>query len=422
MTTNLRSVPRSLTTDPRVDRLRKRIITEAKEEQVRSMVRLLDLLIEFACASRASDLHVDPGPHKLLIRLRVDGSLDVSLSLPMANHAELVARLKVLAGLRTDEHVLPQDGRFRHKISTNECVDIRISTLPTYYGENAVLRLLRAQSELTTLGGLGVSEEQALLVHSALNRKSGLILVTGPTGSGKTTTLYVLMRMLSECSLSLVTIEDPLEYELSCATQIPARADIGLTFARAFRSVLRQDPDVIMLGEIRDVETAKLAVHAALTGHLVLSSLHTSDAASVIPRLMDLGIEPYLIASTLSLVVSQRLARTVCGDCRSEEPLASSMNAVLLQAADCCAPSIQKCAIGRGCISCGGSGHRGRVGLYELLPMSVSLEEAVVQRSRSRELRAVARQDGRCGLVCDGLAKLAQGRIPVSEVLPLTYA
>lgn len=285
-----------------------------KAERSVSIVSLVAMLIEEAQSLRASDIHIDPAPETVRVRFRIDGILSDRHELPLHAHAELIGRIKVLGNLRTDEHNTPQDGRFRHTFPDGTWLDVRVSVMPTYHGENAVLRLLLSAHEPHTLASLGFAEDVAAQILAALRKSGGLILATGPTGSGKTTTLYTLLHLLLSPERSIVTIEDPIEYAIAGTRQIQVNPRTGLTFPVGLRAVLRQDPDVIMVGEIRDRETATVAVNMALTGHLVLSTLHTNDAATAAPRLIDMGAEPYLLTSTLRLVIAQRLVRRVLPD------------------------------------------------------------------------------------------------------------
>lgn len=404
-----------------IEAARLRVEAEIRKERNVSVIALVDALIAYACVSGASDLHFNPGREILSVRLRIDGLLDAPLTLPAAFHDALIARFKILAGLRTDEHYAPQDGRFRLDFEGDAWVDVRISIVPTHYGENAVLRLLNSTQEERALSTLGLSQAQEALVTQALNRIHGMILVTGPTGSGKTTTLYALMRLLTSRPLSLVTIEDPVEYSIPNVNQIAANAQTGLTFARGLRSILRQDPDVIMVGEIRDAETAGLAVHAALTGHLVLSTLHTNDAPTTLPRLMDLGVEPYLIASTISLITAQRLVRRICGGCRTPKRLSPAEYDQLLHLFGEHEEVSQTFFVGVGCKACGGSGYRGRVGLYEFFHIDTAIEKALARKAGVRELQEIARAGGMIPLVSDGLSKTAEGQTTVEELLRICH-
>lgn len=348
---------------------------------------LVAALVEEAASEGASDIHLDPVPSGVRVRVRTDGTLSDRHILPAVLHAELVARLKILAALRTDEHYAPQDGRFRHTLSGGGAVDVRLSVMPTYHGENAVLRLLPSAGKPRTLSELGFAGAHEERMRAELARTNGMILATGPTGSGKTTTLYALMDMKSGPDVSLVTIEDPVEYAIEGVRQIAVNPRTGLTFATGLRSLLRQDPDAIMVGEIRDAETAAIAVHTALTGHLVLSTLHTTDAATAIPRLLDMGAEPYLIASTLRLVVAQRLVRTPCDACR-----------------------------GKGCDTCRGTGYRGRTVIAEVLPVTDAIRAAIGKRASAGELRDIAISEGMATMAEDGAQKAAVGVTTEAEV------
>ncbi|KND51006.1 MAG: competence protein ComGA [Parcubacteria bacterium C7867-007] len=331
------------------------------------IVLLVDALIVSAYALRASDIHVAPGTHALLIRFRIDGHLIDAHQLPLTVHAEVIARLKILAGLRTDEHQTAQDGRFRFE-QEDKLIDIRVSIAPTYTGENAVLRLLPIVATAPSLSTLGFSEAQQTLIHKALARPYGMILTTGPTGSGKTTTLYTLLTQLAKRDVSVVTIEDPVEYALEGITQIQTNERTGITFAGGLRSILRQDPDVLLVGEIRDTETARIATNAALTGHQVLSTLHANNAIAAFIRLRDLGVESYLLASTISLVIAQRLVRVNCTHC------------VVPMFADEATTALFDITIymrSGGCKQCNGTGFSGRVGIFELLLVDSTIRDCI---------------------------------------------
>ncbi|MEO6536144.1 MAG: GspE/PulE family protein [Candidatus Paceibacterota bacterium] len=385
-----------------------------------SVIRLTDALIEDAYQLRASDIHLDPELEQLRVRMRIDGVLEEHYQFPKQIHAELIARLKILAGLRTDEHFLPQDGRFRSFLSDLTWIDIRISIAPTYHGENAVLRLLSSHTEHFTLSELGMSPENEQVLQQTLSRSTGMIVVTGPTGSGKTTTLYSLMRILAKRAVSLVSIEDPIEYSMPGISQIQTDQRTGLTFARGLRSILRQDPDILMVGEIRDTETAGLAVNAALTGHLVLTTLHTNDAATTLPRLLDMKIEPYLIASTVRLVIAQRLVRRICSDCKEEIEL-SIEEASLLDTEFNIGNTLDRVFRGAGCAACNGTGYRGRVCLYEFLPIPATIQEAIIRRASVRELHALATELGIRTMHADGIQKIKAGETTIEEILRIRY-
>src|SRR3989344_1447185 len=290
---------------------------------------ILESLIEEAGRVRASDIHIEPVEECLPVRLRIDGELVAYDPLPRRVHGELIARIKILSGLRTDEHQRPQDGRFRHHLASGGELDVRVAITPTYFGENAVLRLLFPLGATLTLERLVFLDAHRTIILEALRRPHGLILATGPTGSGKTSTLYAFLQLLATPSRSVITIEDPIEYAIPGITQIQTNERSGLTFETGLRSILRQDPDTILVGEIRDRETARLAVNAALTGHAVLSSLHTNDAPTALPRLLDLSVEPYLLPSTIRLIIAQRLVRRICGKCRTEREFGADERALI---------------------------------------------------------------------------------------------
>lgn len=353
-----------------------------------SVVTLLSALLEEGAALRASDIHIDPVLSEIRVRLRVDGIIRDQRELPKAIHAELIARIKILASLRTDEHQAPQDGRFRFVRENGESFDIRVSVMATYHGENAVLRLLAESGKANDLISLGFSTEDVSLLINACAKRSGLILATGPTGSGKTTTLYSLIASMDATHTSIVTIEDPIEYAMPGVRQIAVKERAGLSFGTGLRSLLRQDPDAIMVGEIRDAETAGLAVNAALTGHLVLSTLHTTDGATVIPRLLDMKAEPYLVASTLSLIVAQRLVRKTCAACK-----------------------------GSGCDPCEKSGYRGRLSIYELLEINDTIRDAIHARRPAADIRKIAKENGMQTMLENGLGKAEDGLTTREEVL-----
>ncbi len=285
-----------------------------------SIIHLVDALILDAYKNRASDVHLDPEPSDIRVRLRIDGILHEAFTFPKEIHSEVLSRIKVLSGLRTDEHQAAQDGRFKLTFDKAD-VDVRVSIAPTFYGENAVMRLLAEQAEAFTLEGLGFVDDDLVKIQKAIKKPYGMILVTGPTGSGKTTTLYTILKMLNIPDVSIVTIEDPIEYSITGIEQIQVNSRTGITFASGLRSILRQDPNIIMVGEIRDEETAGIAVNAALTGHLLLSTLHTNDAPTTLPRLLDMKIEPFLIASTVNIAVGQRLVRKICQDCKAKKTI-----------------------------------------------------------------------------------------------------
>ena len=387
-----------------------------------SIIALLDSLIEHANRAEASDIHIDPLENSIRVRFRIDGVLHTMYSFPKVIHNEIISRIKILSGLRTDEHSASQDGRFRSISEGSQSpVDIRVSIAPTYYGENAVLRILADKAEQFTLETLGFNAGDREKIAKAIRRPNGMILSTGPTGSGKTTTLYTLIKMLNTNDVSIITIEDPIEYSVEGVEQIQVNPRAGLTFANGLRSMLRQDPDIIMVGEIRDPETASIAVNSALTGHLLLSTLHTSDAATTLPRLLDLGVEAYLVASTVNIAIGQRLVRRICDNCKTPKKLTESekqsLSEVLPQGAD----FDGKFAVGKGCDSCTNTGYHGRVGVNEVIVVDNEMQEAILKRASAGELRRIALKNGMTSMIEDGFGKAALGVTTIEEILRVLH-
>jgi type IV pilus assembly protein PilB len=392
-----------------------------------SIINLVDYLVEKAHRSRVSDIHIDPSPKEVRVRFRIDGVLQDAYTFPKSIHNEIISRIKVLSKLRTDEHQATQDGRFRYIFSEEsgkpgDFVDLRVSIIPTYHGENTVMRLLSDKAENYTLGALGFSESDQKKILTAMKKPNGMILATGPTGSGKTTTLYTLIKMLNTTEVSIITIEDPIEYAVSDIEQIQVNARAGLTFANGLRSILRQDPNIIMVGEIRDSETANIAVNTALTGHLLLSTLHTNDAATTLPRLLDMGIEEYLVASTVSIAIAQRLVRKICPKCKTkidmskilEGTLASSPFAKMLEGNEV----FYK---GKGCEECNNSGYSGRLCINEVLVADDVIKEAILRKASSNEIRTLAISRGMTTMLEDGFAKVKAGETTVEEILRVIH-
>ncbi|MBI3305335.1 Flp pilus assembly complex ATPase component TadA [Candidatus Parcubacteria bacterium] len=394
------------------------------------IIRIVDTLLKHAILQDASDIHIEPLEKEVLVRYRIDGILHDAMTLPKAVQAGITARLKVLANLKLDEHRLPQDGRF--KIESDEYqVSFRVSTLPVFDGEKIVMRLLRENSQGLTLEGLGFRSHALELMHRNIKRPVGMILVTGPTGSGKTTTLYTVMDILNTPQVNISTIEDPIEYRMPRINQTQVKPQIGLTFANGLRSLVRQDPDVVMVGEIRDAETASLAINAALTGHLVLSTLHTNSAAGALPRLIDMQVEPFLIASTVNLIVAQRLVRKLCDD-KDKYRLTQEQVAILKRDVDMDGVLeilkrdrvIAKNAAWtdidlyrpKPSADCP-DGYKGRVGIYETLNVTPTIRELITKSATSDELEAQARREAMDTMVEDGFVKAVQGFTTVEEVL-----
>lgn len=383
------------------------------------VVRALNDLLEKAAELRATDIHIEPFRNGIAVRVRVDGLVRAAPAPTDALPQALISRIKILAGLDIAERRLPQDGAARVRIARSD-MDIRISTMPTQHGESAVIRLLPRDRGLLDLARLGLSGADEKTMNRLLSLPHGLIIVTGPTGSGKTTTLATMLSVLNQPSRKILTIEDPVEYEIQGINQSQVKPSIGFTFATALRSFLRQDPDVIMVGEVRDTETANIAVHAALTGHLVLTTLHTDTAAAAIPRLLDLGVEGFLLKSTLRAVIAQRLVRTLCDRCKTERRLSAEdisadrrLSALGFKADDgVCEPC--------GCERCGGAGYRGRIGVFEMLEVEDELHEVVGSCPDARKLDIAARRAGMTTMVEDAVAKCRAGATSISEILRVT--
>ncbi len=376
------------------------------------VIRLVNVLLADAVALGASDIHLDASARGLTMRYRVEGILQPAPSPPPALRAAIVSRIKIMADLDVAERRLPQDGRVRLRVEGRD-VDVRISTLPTLRGESVVVRLLDPQGALAKLETLGMAPDTLASLVRFSARTHGMLLVTGPTGSGKTTTLYSLLARMLTGREKVVTVEDPVEYELAGVTQVPVHSKVGLTFARALRSILRQDPDVLLVGEMRDAETAEICTQASLTGHLVLSTLHTNDAPGALTRLLDLGVPDYLVASTVEMVLAQRLLRCVCEACAEEVALDPSLVEDARQNG-CHATSVRR---GRGCVVCRGAGYKGRTGIYELLVVDDMIRSAFLERRGTAPIRKVAIEQGMRSLRADGWRLVESGVTTPEEVL-----
>ena len=385
------------------------------------VVKILDTVMEFAASERASDVHIENIEDRIMVRFRIDGRLRDILELPTNIQAGLITRIKIISNLRTDEHRIPQDGRFRFKHRNDE-ISVRVSLLPTNRGEDAVMRLLSSAARPKTLEDLGLSGDNLKLVKEGVQKSHGMILSTGPTGSGKTTTLYNILNLLNTSKVNICTIEDPIEYGLQRVSQMQINTKAGLTFASGLRSILRHDPDIILVGEIRDEETAEIAVHSALTGHLVLSSLHTNNAISTIPRLYDLGAQPYLIGSTLNLIISQRLIAKNCQNCLIKDTIKKGILEDLSKeygkelVADFVTGKVNA-RRGKGCSECSNSGYKGRIGIFEVLRISEELRKLIFSKSSIQYLLEQAKKDGFRLMVEDGLEKVAAGQTTIEEVV-----
>ena len=416
-------------------------IKEGKPEELKSLaqdlpiVRVVDTLLEYAILEKASDIHIEPAEKEVGVRYRIDGILRKVMTLPKSTHAGVVARIKILSNLKLDEHRLPQDGRF--KIETKEYkVSFRVSIIPTFDGEKVVLRLLPDEAQQLTLEQLGFNPESLKIARRNVEKPHGMILVTGPTGSGKTTTLYTILGELNKPEVNISTIEDPIEYKMKGVNQSQVQPKIGFTFATGLRSLLRQDPNIIMVGEIRDTETADIAINAAMTGHLVLSTLHTNDAVTAIPRFIDMKIPTFLLASTINLIIAQRLVRKICKNCIESYNLDKTVLTQLGQQFDL--KKLEKYLMdhghiskkqsiasilfyrGKGCNQCDNSGYKGRIGIYETLEATEAMAELILKNASRDELQNLAVEQGMMTLNQDGFIKAKNGLTTIEEVLRVT--
>jgi len=377
------------------------------------IIRLVNVVLTQALRRLASDIHIEPYEKEIKVRFRIDGILYEIFSLPKRFQAHIVSRLKVMANLDIAEKRLPQDGRIKIKVA-NKTVDIRISVIPMAYGERIVLRLLDKSISILGLAEMGMAQKRLEIFEKLINKNTGILLVTGPTGSGKTTTLYAALNRINSMEKNIITIEDPIEYELKGVGQIQVNPKTELTFARGLRSVLRHDPDIIMVGEIRDLETVEIAIQASLTGHLVFSTLHTNDATGALTRLVDMGVEPFLIASSLLAVLAQRLVRRICPDCKEPfHPEEATLEELGL-------PKDQVFYHGRGCEACMQSGYRGRSGIFELLVMDNDTRHLLTSGADSVKMKDMAVRNGMATLFEDGLLKVKTGLTTLNEVLRVT--
>ena len=383
------------------------------------IIQLVNLILSQAVRDRASDIHIEPFERTLKVRYRIDGVLHEVLSPPKSLQPRITSRVKVMADLNIAETRLPQDGRIAIRVRNRE-IDIRVSVVPTAFGERLVLRLLDKSGALFRLEEIGLPADLLPAYGRLIHRSSGIILVTGPTGSGKSTTLYATLQRINSPQLNIITVEDPIEYQINGVGQIHVNPRIDLTFANGLRSILRQDPDVIMVGEIRDRETAEIAIQASLTGHLVLSTLHTNDAASAVTRLLDMGIEPFLISSSVLAIVAQRLVRVLCAECRAVgRPEDETLRELGLQRGD--ERVLQgDWFLSSGCEGCRGTGYRGRTGIYELMGMDDSIRRLIMERANASTLRSASVQRGMRPLLQDGAQKVLAGRTTAEEVLRVT--
>jgi type IV pilus assembly protein PilB len=384
------------------------------------VLRFVDLMLSHAAKSRASDIHIEPQEKDMLIRMRVDGILTEMVPPPRKMQPAVLARIKILSRMDIAERRLPQDGRFKIRRGDGEDIDVRVSSLPTIYGEKIVMRILDKTAVNHDLNSLGLEPEMLERFKRTLQLPHGIIIVTGPTGSGKSTTLYSALNALKDPRKNITTVEDPVEYRQRGINQTQVKSEIGLTFASCLRSILRQDPDIILIGEIRDKETMEIAIKASLTGHLVLSTFHTNDAPSAISRFVYMGLEPYLLASTLNLVVAQRLVRRVCEKCR--EPL--SLTDEMVQRLHLTPDQLAHATLfaGKGCQHCSNTGYRGRLPIFEFLPMDTEVRDAIAAGAREAQLRSAARAKGFGDLFSCGVNRMLKGLTTPEEVLRVTFS
>lgn len=381
------------------------------------VAQIVSTILEYGIKMRASDVHIEPLEDRTRVRYRIDGILHEKLSLHKALHDAIISRIKILCGMKIDEKRIPQDGRFNFKAEGEE-VDLRVSSLPVVYNEKIVMRLLKKSGKVPSLADLGLRGLALKHLETQMLRPHGVILITGPTGSGKTTTLYSILTSLNSGKVNIVTLEDPVEYQMPGVNQVQINAPIGLTFASGLRSFLRQDPNIIMVGEIRDRETTELAIQAALTGHLVFSTLHTNTASGALPRLLDLGAEPFLIASSVNCVQAQRVVRKVCLQCKTQytphEAVVTDIKTVLGKLMPQTTVQLTK---GNGCEQCGDTGYSGRIGIFEVLPVTEKISRLVLEHAPNSEIEKLAEEEGMMTMKQDGYIKALEGLTTIEEVL-----
>ncbi|RLC34890.1 MAG: hypothetical protein DRH33_08960 [Candidatus Nealsonbacteria bacterium] len=404
-------------------RIEKREFERMAEEA--PIIKIVAVILRQAVEGKASDIHIEPTRENLKVRYRLDGILHSSLLLPLKIHPAIVGRIKILSGLKIDETRIPQDGRFTATVGEKR-IDFRVSTFPTTLGEKVAIRVLDPEEGLKSLDELGLRDQNLKWIKEAIKKPYGMILATGPSGCGKTTTLYALLRILNREEVNIVTLEDPVEYFIPGVNQSQIKPEINYTFARGLRQILRQDPDIIMVGEIRDAETVALAIHAALTGHLVLSTLHTTNALAVIPRLIDMGVEPFLIPPTLSLAISQRLVRVLCPFCKKKIKATSEEKKYILEKIKNLPQNLKnKLKIEsplyifkpKGCKKCNFKGYLGRTGVFEIIKMTDKLAEIITQHPTEREILKEARRQGMISMEEDGILKALEGQTTLEEVM-----
>ena len=394
----------------------------AKIAQDLPTISILDTIIDYAIAHNSSDIHIEVFEKKVLVRYRIDGILRDIVELPVLVHAALIARVKILSSLQIDEHLSPQDGRFKFK-TEDQSVSIRVSIMPTFHGEKAVMRILAGSASPLSLTELGLSEHNLKIIKNNIKKTQGLILVTGPTGSGKTTTLYSILHLLNSQEVNICTIEDPIEYDIPRINQTQVNSKAGITFTEGLRSFLRQNPNIIMIGEIRDKETLQMAIHASLTGHLVLSTLHTNNASLAIPRLIDMGAEPFLIASTVNMIIAQRLVRKNCHRCLSSQKIDTEILDIIKKQLSLNAHSkfdidmFDTTYKTKGCKSCNNSGYHGQLGIFEVLEVTQNIKQMIIQKVSGNEIRDAACEEQMIPMFEDGLEKIQTGQSTITEIL-----
>lgn len=382
------------------------------------IAKIVATILEFAIKSRASDVHIEPQEEKTRVRYRIDGILNEKLVLPRKVHEAVISRIKILSGMKIDEKRIPQDGRFNFKVDKQE-VDLRVSALPTVFGEKIVMRLLKKSGGVPDLPELGLRGRALKNLEDSILRPHGIIILCGPTGSGKTTTLYSLLSRINTSKVNIITLEDPVEYQIAGVNQVQINPAAGLTFASGMRSFLRQDPNIIMVGEIRDSETAELAVQAALTGHLVFSTLHTNDAAGAIPRLLDLGAEPFLLASAMTCIVAQRVLRKICPSCKEEYIPPAEVAEDIKKVLGALYQGKEKMKLYRGkkCPECNNTGYLGRVGIFEVLPVTEKIARLCLERAAAGAIEKQSLEEGMITMKQDGYLKVLEGITSIEEVL-----
>ena len=402
---------------------------EAKPEVIEEapIIKIVDVILSNAIEASASDIHIEPSEKDVRVRYRVDGILHTSLMLPKSVHAAIVTRIKILTNLKIDESRLPQDGRF-HAEAGKKSVDLRVSVLPLIYGEKVVMRILDKSTKAPSLEDLGLRGLNLQWVQDNIKKIHGIFLITGPTGSGKSTTLYSILSILNTTSVNIVTLEDPVEYFIPGVNQSQINPEIGLTFATGLRSILRQDPNVVMVGEIRDKETAELAVHAALTGHLVFSTLHTNNSIGAMPRMIDMGIEPFLLSASVNVVAAQRLIRKICPHCKEQILLTPAfeqeIKKELAGVPEVYLEGIDKNKLesfkGAGCEKCAKTGYLGRMGIFEVLPVTTEIQDLVLSRAPGYKIYEAASKMGMITLKQDGILKAVRGETSMEEIIRAT--